>query len=408
VTATWRDVCRGTAAALAALAAMTGTAAAGLLLLDADRVSGFGGLTAAVVALAVGGSAEFGAAPVGGLPLTVRGGVEVVPLGVALAGAVVLGWLLSRRRDGLLVRGAAAIVVLPAGAAAMAASAGGAVTLPGGTAAGGSGGCGPLPAGTLDRGGPLSSLDRGGSLGTLGAGFAVPVWPALAGAVVLVLAVVGVCWLVARFGVAVRGALWTALGLTAACLLAAWAVGGPVAIGGALLALPLVVFGVLSLGLGVPWTVRSDGALACVLDGVAPPAPGGPLTWAAVAVLLALGIASAGGGGGGPLRRAARNGAVLGVAVGASMGVLALLSGMSVTLGVGAFGFSFPLLDAGAAADPLIALGLGFAGGAVAGSAGGLLVGGLRAAGRSRAFPGVPDAAGRTRSAVDGHSSKRM
>ncbi|MCX2946923.1 streptophobe family protein [Lentzea sp. NEAU-D7] len=354
-----RDVWRGVTAAAAALTAMGATAAAGLLLLDAGRFGGFGRLTAAVVAMAVGGSAEFGAVPSGGTPISVRGSVGVMPLGVALAGAVVLGWLLLRRWDGLLVRGAAAAVAFPAGAVAVALLARGDVRPPGGTAAGGiSGVCG-LPA--------IGPLGRGRSLDALGVGFTVPVWPVLAGAVAWVLVVGGVCWLVARFRFAVRGALWVAGGLAAACLLVAWAWGGPAAAGGVLFFLPHLVSGVLTLGLGVPWTVSADGALACVLDGAAPPAPGGPLTWVAAAVLLALGALA--GRGGDPLRRAAW----LGAAVGVALGGLALLSQVSVRLGIGAFGLSVPVLDAGLAANPLAALAFGSAGGAAAG----LLAGGL-------------------------------
>ncbi|MBP2335538.1 hypothetical protein JOF41_001716 [Saccharothrix coeruleofusca] len=373
--AAWRDVLRGAAAAVAALAGMAAVATAGLALLDAGRIGGFGGLTAAVVALAVGGSAEFDAVRAGDLPLVVRGGVGVVPLGVTLVGTVVLGWLLLRHRDGLLVRGAAAAVTFLAGVVAVVAAARGAVTLPGGGAAlpggaaagGGSGVCG------LPEVGPFG---RGGSVGALDVGFSVPLWPTLAGAVAWVCAVVGLCWLVVRFRIAVRGALRVVGGLSAVCLLAAWAAGGAMAVGGVLLVLPLVVFGVLSLGLGVPWAVRSDGPLSCVLDGVAPPAPGGSLTWVASAVLLVLGIvvALAGARDGGPLRRAARDGAVTSAVVGVPLGVLALRAGVSVELGVGAFGFSFPLLEAWAATNPLAALGMGCAGGAAAGFAGSLLV----------------------------------
>ncbi|MFE9749554.1 streptophobe family protein [Saccharothrix saharensis] len=386
---TSRDVGRGVLAAVAALVAMAGTAAAGLVLLDADRLGGFAGLVGAVVALAVGGSAEFGAIPSGDLPFVVRGGVGVMPLGVTLVGAVVLGWLLLPRGDGLLVRGTAAAVALPVGMAAVAAFARGTVTVPSGSASPGGGGsvCG-LPAA-----GPLG---RAGSGGPLAAGFSVPVWPAVAGAVVGVLAVVAVCRLVARFRVALRGVAWAAAGVTVACLVGAWVFGGTAAAGGVLLGLPLVVFGAVSLGLGVPWAVSSDGALACVLDGVPPPAAGGPLTWVAVVVLLGLGVlvARSGGRDGGPLRRATRLAVLLGSVVGVALGVLALLSRVSVGLGIEAFGFTFPVLDARFAADPLVALLLGAAAGAAAGFAGGLLVdGSLRLA--SVSWPAWRDRIGR-------------
>ncbi|MEV8435747.1 streptophobe family protein [Actinosynnema sp. NPDC051121] len=387
--ATSREVGRGVLAAVAALVAMAVVASAGLLLLDADRVGGFGGLTAAVVALAVGGTAEFGAAPAGELPLAVRGGVGVTPLGVSLVGAVVLGWLLLRRRDGLPVRGAAAAVAFPAGLAVVAGFARGTVTLPGRAAGGGGGGsvCG-LPA--------AGRIGRGGAGDALGAGFSVPVWPVLAGAVGWVLAVVGVCWLVARFRIALRGVLWASGGLTAVCLVVAWVSGGSAAAGGALLVLPVVLFGVVSLGLGVPWALSSDGALSCVLDGVAPPTPGGPPTWAAVALLLGLGVVVAWTGrwDGTPLRRATRLAVRLGPVVGVASGVLALLSTVTVGLRLGAFGFSLPVLEARLAADPLVATALGGAGGAAAGFAGSLLAGGfLRLA--SVSWPAWADRVGR-------------
>ena len=298
-----RDVARGVTAAVAALAAMAGTAAAGLLLLDAGRVGGFGRLTAAVVAMAVGGSAEFGGAP-GDARFAVRGGVDVVPSGVALVGAVVLGWLLLRHRDGLLVRGAAAAAAFTAGVVGIAVMARGTVTPPGGASGGFSGACG-LPAA-----GPLG---RVGSLDALGLGFSVPVGPVAVGAVGWVLAGVGACWLVVRFRISPRVPLWTVCGLVVACLLLAWALGGPAVAGGVLLLLPSAVFGVVSLGSGVPWTVESGGVLACAVDGVSPPAAGGALTWVGVAVLLALGVVTALGVDERPLPRAAWSGAVLGV-----------------------------------------------------------------------------------------------
>ncbi|MGW6443247.1 streptophobe family protein [Lentzea sp. NPDC055074] len=356
-----RDVWRGVTAAVTSLAAMAGVAAAGLLLLDAGRVGGLGRLTAAIVAMAVGGSAEFGAAP-GDARFTVRGDVEVVPSGVALAGAVVLGWLLLRHRDGLLVRGAAAATTFTAGVVAIAWTARGTVTPPRGAAGGLSGTCG-LPA--------ASPLGRVGAVDSLGLGFSVPVGPVVAGALCWALAVVGVCWLVARFEVSLRAPLWTVGALVGASLLLAWVLGDPAVAGGMLLLLPSVVVGVVSFGLGVPWTVESSGVLACALDGVAPPSPGGSLTWVALAVLLALGVVTglAGGLGDRPLLRAACGGAVLGV----SLGVLAWMSRLVARLGVEAFAFSVPVLEVRVAASPVGAV---LAGGA-AGVAGGLLVAGV-------------------------------
>ena len=350
-----RDVWRGVTAAVLALAASVGSAAAGMLLLDAGRFGDVGRMTAAVVALAFGGSAEIGAAPSGDVPVAVRGSLDVVPSGVALVGAVVLGGLLLRRRGGLFVRSAAAAVTFPAGAVLIALWARGRVTPPAGTPGGGSGGSGVCG---LPSPGPLG---RGPSAGFPGVDFSVPVWPVAIGAVSWVLAVAGVCRLVVRFRVARRGPLWTVGGLVAGCVLLALLLGGPAVAGGLLLLFPLVVVAVLTLGLGVPWAVRTDGALACVLDSAATPPVGGPLVWGAVAVVGVV-VAMSAGRTARPWRRAALAGAGTGVA----LGVLAWLSSLSVRLGVHAFGFSVPVFDVSAAVNPLAALALGGVAGAAA------------------------------------------
>ncbi|GHH27759.1 streptophobe family protein [Lentzea cavernae] len=333
----WQEVRRGAVAAVAALAAMTGTAAAALLLVDAGEVAEFGRLTATVVAMAVGGSADVSAVPSGSMPVAVRGNLGVVPSGVALVGALVLGWLLLRHRDGLLVRGAAAAIAFPGGVAAIALAAKGTVTPPGGAAGGMSGVCGLPAIGPWGRGGPVDELSIG---------FSAPVGPAAIG---WVPAVVGVCWLVRRFGIRLRGPLWTASGLAVAAVVLAGVLGGPAVAGGVLLLFPTVVLGVVALGLGLPWTVRTDGALACVLDGVAPPAHGGPLTWVAVAVVLGLGVVVA----------LAGRSLVVCAGTAVALGVLAWWSRVSVRLGVDAFGFEVPVLDASWAVNPLAALALG-------------------------------------------------
>ncbi|MFJ5991397.1 hypothetical protein [Lentzea sp. NPDC092896] len=343
---TLRDVVRGVTAAAAALTASVGAAAAGLVLLDAGRAGDVGRMTAAVVALAFGGSADVSAVAAEGLPVSVRGSLAVVPSGVALVGAAVLGWLLLRHRDGLLVGSAAAAVTFPAGAAAVALWARGRVAPPGGALGGGSGVCG-LPADGL--------LGRGRAVGALGADFSVSAWPVAAGAACWGLAVIGLCWLAVRFRITRIGPLWTALGLVVVGVLLAALLGGPAAAGGVLLLFPLVLVAL------VPWTVSTDGALACVLDGAAPAAPGGLLVWAAV-VVAGVVVALSAGRSDRPWRRAALAGAGTGVA----LGVLAWLSRVSVRLGVDAFGFSVPVLDVSAAVNPLAALVSGSAAGAVA------------------------------------------
>jgi hypothetical protein len=190
------------------------------------------------------------------------------------------------------------------------------------------------------------------------------------------LVVAGVCWAVPRFravAAGLRGALVAIGAITAVCLVAASVAGGATAAGGVLLVLPQMVSGVLLLGLGVPWTAT----LPC---GAVPLSPGGPLAWVPVVVLLgcAVVVAARTTRPGDPLRRAAGLAVRLGSVAGAALAVMALLSRASVELGVTAFGFSVPVLDAHLGANPLLALGAGLAAGAPAGFAGSLLVDGLR------------------------------
>ena len=349
-----REVSRGLAAAAAALLAMAGVAAAGLALLGA----GGAGLTAAAVALAVGAPADVEAMPAGGLPIALHGELHAIPLGVSLAGAVVLGWLLLLRRgeDGLLVRGGVATVAFSAGLTAITVLAKGKLALPEG--ASGAQGCAatgsrlPLP-------------------GQLDAGFSVAAGPAVAGSVIWALVVVGVCWLGTRFPAVARGfraARWPAAGLAVVGLAAAWAFGGAAAAGGVLLVLPQLVTGAVLLGRGVPWTV--DPARPCVPD----PGHFTPGLWVSGALLLVSVIVLVVRRGR-PLRRAAVVGAVTGgVAV-----VLTLLSRVSADVSVTAFSFSVPVLDVRLGANPLLAL----AAGALAGFTGSLLAGAVSVSSRA-------------------------
>lgn len=351
-----REAGRGVLAAAAALLAMTVVAAAGLALLGAGDL---GALTAAAVALAVGGSADVGAVPAAGLPVAMRGSLHVLPLGVSLAGAAVLGGVLLRHRGGrLLARGTAAAVAFPLGLGAFAVTAQGKLALPGGVA---SGGCGPS--------GGSSRLPLPGALD---AGFSVAAGPAMLGAVVWTSLVLGGCWVIARFPSRTRGVRavgWPASGSTVGCLILAWAFGGPTAAGAVLLFLPQLVAGVLLLGLGVPWTVTTTGLLPCA------PAlsPGGPASWVAAGVLLACGVAVRSRRPGTPWHRAVASAVRFAPATGAVLAVVTLLSRVSVDVTVGAFGLSLPVFTARLAANPLLALVAGLAGGAVAGFAGSLL-----------------------------------
>jgi hypothetical protein len=375
-----RDICRGPAAAAAALLAMAGTAAAGLVLLDAGRVGRLDRLTAAVVAMAAGGPAEVGAVPAGGLPIAVQGRIQVLPLGVTLVGAVVLAALLLRGgRGGLLVRGASATVTVTAGLGAAAVAARGTLTLPSGSAPVAAGGVGACSAGTRTPFAGAVAVDE------LQAGFSVATGPTVAGAAVGALAVVGLCRLVVRFpavGGALRAARWPVGATAVVCVLAAWAFGGPAVAGGVLLALPLVVCGALLLGLGVPWSISADGVLSCVLDGGRQLPGRGGLAVLAGVVLLAGAVAVAARTGrdrtGGPLRRACGLAARLAPVVAGVLAVLTLLSRVSAEVGVQAFIIAVPVLDVRLAGSPWGALAAGLGAGAVAGFTASLLVDGLR------------------------------
>ncbi|WP_203454653.1 hypothetical protein [Jiangella aurantiaca] len=388
-----RDVGAGLVAAAAALLAMAGVAAAGLVLLDAGQAGDLGALMAAVVALAAGGPATLTATPPGDVPISLQAGVEVMPLGVTVVGAAVLGVLLLRRgRDGLGVRGAVATVVVAAGLLAVAQLASGTakVRLPndapatasapamGGAVTGGADGC-------PDAGGVLLGGD--GSLDALDVRFSVAGGPVAVAGATGALAVLAVCWLVLRFGGTTRRprivAWWAVAGIALIGLIAAAASGGAAVAGGVLLVLPVAVAGALPVGLGVPLTVRADGVLACALDGAEPIAPTGALMGVSGAALLVLGIivpARLTGGDPGDGRPAMRRalprtaGVVmrLGLVVGAGLAGLALLGRVDVDLG--AFGGTVPLLDARLGADPLLALGTGLAAGAAAGLAGIMIV----------------------------------
>lgn len=391
---TGRDLYGGLIAAAGGLLAMACTAAAGLLLVGAERIGELAELTAAVVALAVGGPVDVLARPATGLPVALQGGVQVMPLGVSLAGAVVLGGLLLRRgKDRLLVRGLASAVALPAGLAAVALLARGALKLQLPTGAWsarsgfGTASCTRDSSGQppgcsggmwqLAGGGPGVPLPSGGS--ALDASFSVVVGQTALGGAGFALAVAGVCWLLARFHLTarLRVVVGTAGAVTAVCLIAAWVSAGAAAAGGVLLALPLAVFGMLLLGLGVPWTFSSDGLISCAAN---PNVPIG-LTGLSVAVLLACAIAVAArrtGPPGRPLRRAAILAAQFALVVGGVLTSMALLVRVSVQVGIEAFFFQRTVLEAQVATNPLIALALGLAAGGLAGFAGSLLVDGLR------------------------------
>ncbi|WP_329387189.1 streptophobe family protein [Streptomyces sp. NBC_01351] len=296
----WGDVLlSGVAAVGWSLIVMAAVAGAGLHLLGADAHGGsLGAMTAAVVVLAVGGtvtpSGDMSVFGVDG-PGT-EGSLDVMPLGVALAGALVLASVFLRS-----VRAGAAAGELAARVTAVAglfvATAGGlawaghdVVTLDGSRLPGV-----PAPAevppkleipGIGDIGGLLPDLpvlpDRVGELIEARArvGFSVELGPTLVGAGVWVAAVLGLALLVSRRGPAGLARYRPAASAVVAMLLVAVAAGlaaavwaavraepgqGRQVVGAALLGAPNGAWLGVLLGLFVPLSGRATGAPARLL-----------------------------------------------------------------------------------------------------------------------------------------------
>jgi hypothetical protein len=378
-----REIVRALSAVAAAYAAMVTVAAAGLFLLGAD---GLGRLTTATVTMAGGGridaKGELPLAQASRLGASLRGTIDVMPLGVSLAGALVLVIAFRRpaasQRD-LVVRLATAAVAFPAALTLAASAAHGRLALGRPCVRGpyGLSGC-------ADDGRALANgitLDYHAGLGRALLGGLV--W------VLLVLALVALLqcrpdkghvlsWLRTAVSVSATVILCAALALEAAGLLAAVR-HGPKVVGGALLLAPNVAFAAVPAGIGVPWSVtRSTPAApdtSRALTGVAH----GP-TWLlplafAVTVLLVIGVITAARtpvppGTAWRLLRAGRLGPPLGVLIAGMTAV----AGASAHLGVSAFGFAVNVVDVSFAGDILVALALGSAAGAVAGIIGALLL----------------------------------
>ncbi len=298
--------------------AMTGVAALGLYLLGADAYGSLGPMTAAVLVLAVGGTVtphgDVSAFGVSGV--TAETAVDIVPLGVSVVGALLLGLLFLRSLRAvpggatvreLLARAATVTALFTALVGGLAWAGHDSVTIPARRLV-------PEPAG--GGGGPLDRLpdlpglgDLGDlpGLGDLGLGrelpglvlpdglagladarlrvdFAVAAWPSLVAGVVWVLAVLLIALAASRrtplpralsgAGRAVRPA---ASALTQVLLFAVLA--GPAAgvyggteggqpqraLGAALLGAPNGVWLAIPLGLFVPWYGSASGALLQVL-----------------------------------------------------------------------------------------------------------------------------------------------
>ncbi|WP_030300584.1 streptophobe family protein [Streptomyces katrae] len=414
----WGDVVlSGIAATGWALVVMAGVAALGLHLLGADTAGGSpGAMTAAVVVLAIGGTVtpSWDVSVLGVTGPGAQTSLDVMPLGVGLAGALVLARIFLRSvRTGagpgeLAARAASVAVLFVAEAAALGRAGHDVVTLDGPQ----------LPRtppevvvpGIGDIGGLLP--DRIGDLiGTEArVGFSVEFGPTLLGAAVWVLAVLAVALLASRRGPAAFARLRPAVSALVVALLVAVAAGLAAAVwaalgdehprrvlGAALLGAPNGAWTGMLLGLFVPVDVRATGTpgrlLPDPLDDLLGAAPPEPVTvarlaeydgraWLLVAgaglLLLGAGVlAAARTPGRGVLGCAVRLSAVTGVV----LAVLVWLTGVSVGGPPGgAAGGSLSVLgmDAVDAGVELrgrapYALLLGAAWGAAAGGAGALL-----------------------------------
>ncbi|MEU5437913.1 streptophobe family protein [Streptomyces sp. NPDC020719] len=299
----WGDVLLASVASVSwALVAMAGVAALGLHLLGADAAGALGPMTAAVVVLGAGGSVT-PSGDVSAFGLTgaeARTAIDITPLGVSLAGALLLAFffLRSLRAAGTTLPGAelaarvGGVTVLFVGVVAGLGWAGhDLVTIDGGALGldkakvPGTGGVSIPGLGDLgDLGGLLP--DRLGKLADAKArvGFTVNTAHSLAGAVLWVLGVVLIALLASRRTPLPPGWEWAhrtvrpaASALVAVVLVAvlaglaaaAYALVGddhPKRIAGAaLLGAPNGVWLAIPLGLLVPWSGHASGALVKVL-----------------------------------------------------------------------------------------------------------------------------------------------
>jgi hypothetical protein len=408
-----RMAIEGAGAAVAALVVMAALSALAVAQLGVGSVPA---MAAAVVTLAVGGSVDLeagGPGPGSELGASLQGTLDLTPIGVSVAGAVVLVLVFRaplRRRtptpEELIHRAGAALGTFLVGIAVLALLGKGRL---------------PLDRLGLDRGGdsPLGGLrerlggNRGGDGDPGGVGFgeragevtfAPDVLLALVTGLCWVLVVLGLGWLASRRAPLPPGWIWAhrfrpALWATATVLvvfmslgtvvgLVLLGLGGPVT-GGLLLGAATVVLLALTLGIGVPWSASASGSLAELLPADRVPdgdlrlgtlvnGRGGVVVLVAVLTLLACGLLAAARGPAAPagrrLRHAAAAGGRLGIVVALAMTALTLLAGISVDFGVSAFGVELLGTEVRLHANTLLAAGLGLTGGAVAGFVGSCVV----------------------------------
>ncbi|GGX94224.1 streptophobe family protein [Streptomyces hiroshimensis] len=432
--------------------AMAGIAALGLHLLGADTAGALGPMTAAAVVLAVGGSLTpsgdieaFGLKGAGA-----HTAIDIAPLGVSLAGALLLGMIFARslRKAGatigageLAARAATVVVLFLFLLGGLAWAGEDSITLDGSSLGlgGGGGGGGPklvIP-GVGDIGDIAGGLpDRLAGLADAKAavGFSVRTGPSLLGGAAWVLGVLLIAVLGARRAPLPRG--WQALhrglrpAVSALCTVLVLAVAAGLAaaayaasgddqpkrvLGAALLGAPNGVFLAVPLGLFVSWRGTATGALTKVLpsplDELLSARADEPVTlgrlaelegtvWllavACALMMLGVGVLTAVRApreGLGPTAFAARCAVALGTATALALPLLVLATRVKAdaslsVLGFDAFGAGLELRG-----NAPMALALGAAWGAAAGAVGGLLACATGTAGRRAAAFGRPETA---------------
>ncbi|MFE5873220.1 streptophobe family protein [Streptomyces roseifaciens] len=438
-----------------AFLAMAGIAALGLHLLGADTAGALGPMTAAVVVLAVGGSLTpsgdieaFGLKGAGA-----HTAIDIAPLGVSLAGALLLGMIFARslRRAGatigageLAARAGAVIVLflLLLGGLAWAGEDsitidGSSLGLGGGNGGGGGGGPKLVIPGIGDVGDIAGGLpDRLAGLADAKAavGFSVRTGPSLCAGAVWVLGVLLIAVLGARRAPLPRGlqalhrgvrpavsalcavlVLAVAAGLAAAAYAAAGDDRPERIFGAALLGAPNGVFLAVPLGLFVSWRGTATGALTKVL-----PSPLDELlsaraeetvtlgrlaeldstVWllavACALMMLGVGVLTAVRApreGLGPTAFAARCAVALGVATALALPLLVLATRVKADASLSVLGFDAFGAGLELRGNAAMALALGAAWGGAAGAVGGLLACATGTAGRRAVAFGRPEAA---------------